>query len=214
VFIMTSRRRAGTARARSKSTKPSLRETQKKLTRDRVIEAALEAFEEQDYASTTMDDIAVRANLNRGTIYLHFESKAEILKGAMQGMEPDEFELFDEFDAAESRAELETTFDHVLTLWTRIGKIWRHARDAAATDEVLREWTDGVFNRQVRKVRRAFETRGMSASTAEVRATLVVCTWSDFMTRWAENPSPRKRKATIAALADILVAARSIDVVK
>jgi hypothetical protein len=54
----------------------------------------------------------------------------------------------------------------------------------------------------------------MSASTAEVRATLVVCTWSDFMARWAENPSPRKRKATIAALADILVAARSIDAVK
>ncbi|WP_084182190.1 TetR/AcrR family transcriptional regulator [Mycolicibacterium austroafricanum] len=207
---MSSRRRAGSAAASASAQKPSLRETQKELTRNRVIEAALEVFEERDFASTTMDDIAVRANLNRGTIYLHFESKAEILKGAMQGMEPDEFELFKEFGAAKSRPELEVTYDHVLTLWSQIGKIWRHARDAAATDETLREWTEGVFNRQVRKVRQVFEARGMSAGSAEVRATLVVSMWSEFMTRWAANPSPRKRKATVAALADILEAVQSV----
>ena len=67
---------------------------QKALTRGRVIEAALEVFDERDFASTTMDDIAVRANLSRGTIYLHFDSKAEILVAALESLEPDELSLF------------------------------------------------------------------------------------------------------------------------
>ncbi len=208
---MSNRRRVASTDPDSVGKRPSLRATQKELTRNRVIEAALEAFDARDFASTTMDDIAERANLNRGTIYLHFESKAEILKSAMQGMEPDEFELFKEFGAAQNRAELEATYDHGLTMWSRIGKIWLHARDAAATDGAMREWTEAVFNRQVRQVRRNFETRGMDARSAEIRAMLVVCTWSEFMTRWAASPSPRKRRATIAALADLLEAAQSVN---
>lgn len=51
----------------------------------------------------------------------------------------------------------------------------------------------------------------MTAASAEIRATLIVCMWSEFMTRWADNPSPRKRKATVAALADIVEAAQSVE---
>ncbi|MGB3484296.1 MAG: TetR/AcrR family transcriptional regulator [Mycobacterium sp.] len=179
---------------------------QKALTRDRVIEAALEVFDERDFASTTMDDIAVRANLSRGTIYLHFDSKAEILVAALESLEPDELSLFRELDAAHTRPDIEAIYDHALTVWNQVGRIWRHARDAAATEPTLRKWSESVFARQVRNVRSALQERGVSTAAAEVRATLLVGMWTEFMPRWASSPGSRGRKVTAAALADFTIA--------
>lgn len=175
-----------------------------------MIEAALDVFDERDFACSTMEDIAVRANLNRGTIYLHFDSKAEILKGALQDLSPGELELFREFAAAHSRTEIEAAYAHTLTTWRKLGRIWNHARAAAAVDPAIRRWADAVFARQVRKVRRSLENSGMKPSVAEVRATLLVCMWSEFLPRWAAGESSRNRKATAAALTDFLEAAQMV----
>ncbi|MGX9672899.1 TetR/AcrR family transcriptional regulator [Mycobacterium sp. HM-7] len=188
---------------------PSLREMQKALTRGRVIEAALEEFDERDFASTTMDDIAVRANLSRGTIYLHFDSKAEILVAALESLEPDELSLFQELGAAQTRADIEAMYDHALTVWNQVGRIWRHARDAAATEPTLKKWSDGMFARQVRNLRNALQERGVPAAAAEVRATLLVGMWSEFMPRWALSPGSRGRKLTSVALTDFTIASFS-----
>ncbi|QZY48903.1 TetR/AcrR family transcriptional regulator [Mycolicibacterium austroafricanum] len=180
---------------------------QKDLTRTRVIDAALELFDERDFASTTMDDIATAANLNRGTIYLHFDSKAEILRTALDVHGPDEFELFEELAGAQSRTELEATYDHALTLWRRLGRIWRHARDAATTDASVRQWRDDVFARQVRQLQQTLEKRGVTSTDAEVRAVMIVSMWSEFMPRWAFGEGVRGRKVTVTALCDFLEAA-------
>src|SRR3954452_7523136 len=57
----------------------SLRDEQKRLTRRRLIEGALAAFERKGYAATTIDDIVAEANASRATFYLHFKSKADIV---------------------------------------------------------------------------------------------------------------------------------------
>jgi AcrR family transcriptional regulator len=180
---------------------------QKKLTRTRVIDAALELFDQRDFASTTMEDIALAANLNRGTIYLHFESKAEILKGALDNHGAEEFELFKELAGATNRKELEATCDHALTLWRQLGRIWRHAHEAAITDAAVRQWRDGVFARQVRQLQHTLVERGVTTAVAQARAMMVVCMWSEFMPRWAFGEGVRGRSATTTALCDFLVAA-------
>ena len=63
----------------SNGTPLSLRDEQKRLTRRRLIEGALAAFEQKGYAATTIDDIVAQANASRATFYLHFKSKADVV---------------------------------------------------------------------------------------------------------------------------------------
>jgi AcrR family transcriptional regulator len=44
-------------------------------TRQRIVEAALECFAEHGYRTTSIDDIASRAEVSRATLYQYFESK-------------------------------------------------------------------------------------------------------------------------------------------
>jgi AcrR family transcriptional regulator len=62
----------------------SIREAQKELTRDRLLDAAREAFEEYGYVGVTIDDIIQRAVAARGTFYLYFESKVAIFQAVLE----------------------------------------------------------------------------------------------------------------------------------
>jgi AcrR family transcriptional regulator len=45
-----------------------------------ILEAALACFAEKGFATTRMEDIAERAGVTKGTIYLYFESKEAVFK--------------------------------------------------------------------------------------------------------------------------------------
>jgi AcrR family transcriptional regulator len=45
-----------------------------------ILEAALAVFAEKGFAAARMEDIAVRAGVTKGTIYLYFPSKEEVFK--------------------------------------------------------------------------------------------------------------------------------------
>jgi AcrR family transcriptional regulator len=45
-----------------------------------ILEAALAVFAERGFAATRMDDIARRAGVTKGTIYLYFESKEAVFR--------------------------------------------------------------------------------------------------------------------------------------
>ncbi|MBF6330325.1 TetR/AcrR family transcriptional regulator [Nocardia transvalensis] len=57
----------------------SVREEQKRLTRDRLLDAAVEVFAEKSSMDATMDDIAKAAAVSRVTVYAHFPSKTDIV---------------------------------------------------------------------------------------------------------------------------------------
>lgn len=51
--------------------------------------AALELFVEKGFATTRLDEIAARAGVSKGTLYLYFESKEELFKAVIrEGMLP------------------------------------------------------------------------------------------------------------------------------
>jgi len=52
------------------------REKQKRL--ETIMEAALEVFAEKGLRNATMDDVAEKAELSKGTIYLYFKSKEHL----------------------------------------------------------------------------------------------------------------------------------------
>lgn len=61
---------------------PSPQKTE--LTRSEILQAALAEFLEVGIGKATMDKIAKRANLAKGTLYLHFGSKEALLQGALE----------------------------------------------------------------------------------------------------------------------------------
>jgi AcrR family transcriptional regulator len=49
-----------------------------------ILDAALACFAEKGFAASRMDDIARRAGISKGTIYLYFESKEAVFKALAQ----------------------------------------------------------------------------------------------------------------------------------
>jgi len=49
-----------------------------------LIDAALELFAEKGYAATRLDDVAARAGVSKGTLYLYFESKEDLFKAVVR----------------------------------------------------------------------------------------------------------------------------------
>lgn len=49
-------------------------------TKNAIFEAAIKVFSSNGYNGATMDDIALKAGVAKGTLYYHFKSKEEIFK--------------------------------------------------------------------------------------------------------------------------------------
>jgi AcrR family transcriptional regulator len=54
--------------------------------RQRIIEAALSCFLDQGYNNTTMDDIVEESGLSKGSLYWHFDSKADLFNATMMSV--------------------------------------------------------------------------------------------------------------------------------
>jgi AcrR family transcriptional regulator len=51
---------------------------------DEVLDAALDLFIEKGFANTRVEDIAARAGLSKGAVYLYFSSKEAVLEGIVK----------------------------------------------------------------------------------------------------------------------------------
>src|ERR1044072_2458617 len=58
----------------------SSRATRAAERRDAIVEAAMEEFIARGFAATRLDDIAKRAGVAKGTIYLHFKDKESMFE--------------------------------------------------------------------------------------------------------------------------------------
>lgn len=57
-----------------------LRQRRKQARPQELLDAALELFVEKGFAATRAEEVAVRAGVSKGTLYLYFPSKEELLK--------------------------------------------------------------------------------------------------------------------------------------
>ena len=56
-----------------------VRQAQKAETRERILQAARDVLLEGDLATTTIDDVAHRAGVAKGSIFFHFGSRTDLL---------------------------------------------------------------------------------------------------------------------------------------
>jgi AcrR family transcriptional regulator len=131
----------------------SLRAAQKQLTRRLLLESGLDVFESKGYASTTVDDIASGAGTTRTTFYLHFPSKAELMKSLIADLD----ELLVSSDdpplsgvvASGQPAQIHAWIERKVNQWPEIKRCASAAHHAAASDAdisvAVDRWFEGVI---------------------------------------------------------------------
>jgi AcrR family transcriptional regulator len=86
-----------------------------------LLAAALDLFVERGYAATRLDEVAARAGVSKGTLYLYFENKEELFKAVVrENMVPplaDAEELIEHFVGHSS----ELLRECIYGWWRRIG---------------------------------------------------------------------------------------------
>ena len=68
------------SRRRLSAPKPSNRAERAAERREAIIAAAMDEFIAQGFAATRLDDVAKRAGVAKGTIYLHFKDKEALFE--------------------------------------------------------------------------------------------------------------------------------------
>ena len=68
----------------AKVTPTPIRRRRKDARPAELAAAALELFVEKGFAATRLEDVAVKAGVSKGTLYLYFDSKAALLKAVVE----------------------------------------------------------------------------------------------------------------------------------
>jgi TetR/AcrR family transcriptional regulator len=66
------------------ASEPHKRERRKEARPGELLEAALDLFVEKGYAATRAEEVAVRAGVSKGTLFLYFPSKEELFKAVVR----------------------------------------------------------------------------------------------------------------------------------
>jgi len=129
-----------------------------------ILGAALAVFAERGYAATRLDDVARRAGVTKGTLYLYFPNKAELFKAVIRGTLVPELKRI---TAAAAEAS-PVSIDHMIADFERLAQSPLGAipklvvSEAANFPEIARFYRDEVVARGVDAIR-AMLRRGIDA---------------------------------------------------
>lgn len=133
----------------------------KDKTRARLFGVATELFGEKGFGATTVDEIAERAGVAKGTVYYHFGSKVELVEALIaEGLEPLERQMREVVagtgsarEALEAlvRAELAFIRDNRQFAKLVVTELWREDRVWRETLMLIRQRIVSVIREQVER---------------------------------------------------------------
>ncbi|WP_336714455.1 TetR/AcrR family transcriptional regulator [Arthrobacter sp. USHLN218] len=144
--------------APGRAPRQSLREVQKQLTRERLIEAAQEEFRSRGYNETTAENIAKAAGASRATFYVYFRSKAEVVAELMLRGEEGVLAAYRRLDALEDPdlANVMDWLDGTVELWRERASDFNTMEQALANDELVTETWIKVLGNSYKVMPRIF----------------------------------------------------------
>lgn len=189
--------------------RPDRRTRQREARREQVFEAAVFLFTQRGFDSTTMDDIASRADVARATVFNHFSRKVEFIH---------EWTARRRHHAA-AVIRSEQLGDHSLA------QIFgRYMRELAKLSEQTREETVALMSAAVHSTNVlshpalgqelsryvvAAQRRGETSDAidADVAGLLLASGYFAILTEWiSEDPAPFRLADRLSALVDVLLA--------
>ena len=192
----------------------SLREAQKQLTRDMIIDRALELFTEKGYAATTIDEIAVAAGTTRATFYAHYPSRADLMRDFMARVNavldradgPDRVTTAAGLVDVVRRGELEgilSWLESRAALWPVFRPYLDVLDEAAAVDPEVRALVRGWHEEVISDIVRGMQLAGrFSQETHHIRGTLAFTQLDYVATLWTRRKLEPNRDHALEVLAD------------
>ena len=193
---------------------PSLREAQKQLTRDTIVERALELFTKKGYAATTIDEIAASAGTTRVTFYAYYPTRADLMRDFMARVNavleradgpgsgstaPDLVQVVRDGKLAGILSWLESR----AALWPVFRPYLDVLDEAAAVDPEVRtmveRWHEEVITDMVRGMQLAGR---FAAETRHIRGTLAFTQLDYVATLWTRRKMEPNREHALEVLAD------------
>ncbi len=188
----------------------TLRDEQKRLTRRRLIDGALAAFERKGYAATTIDDIVAEANASRATFYLHFKSKSDVVLVMAQTLGRRWRELYRELTSGErlSRKELYDWLDamagHYQTNRATVAALGQAAAVERGVADVRLANQRESMAVVAESIRRWY---GGDEEEARIRAALLLAQMDRFLELWVVDGVEFERARAIGTLTDLWLSA-------
>jgi AcrR family transcriptional regulator len=192
----------------------SLREAQKKLTRDMIVERALELFTEKGYAPTTIDEIAAAAGTTRVTFYAYYPSRSDLMRDFMARVNA----VLDRADGPESGSTAADLVDVVragelpgILAWLESrAALWPVFRpyldvldEAAAVDREVRAMVEGWHEEVISDLVRGMQLAGrFSEESHHIRGTLAFTQLDYVATLWTRRKLEPNREHALEVLAD------------
>ena len=193
---------------------PSLREAQKQLTRDTIVDRALALFTEKGYTATTIDEIAASAGTTRMTFYAYYPTRADLMRDFMGRVNavleradgpdsgstaPDLVEVI----RAGKLAEILSWLESRAVLWPVFRPYLDVLDEAAAVDSDVRtmveKWHEEVISDMVRGMELA---NRFAAETHHIRGTLAFTQLDYVATLWTRRKMEPNREHALEVLAD------------
>jgi AcrR family transcriptional regulator len=192
----------------------SLREAQKQLTRDVIVERALELFTEKGYAATTIDEIAAAAGTTRVTFYAYYPTRGDLMRDFMARVNavldraagPERgstaAELVDVVRAGELAGIL-AWLESRAALWPVFRPYLDVLEEAAAIDREVRALVEGWHEEVISDLVRGMELAGrFPAETHHIRGTLAFTSLDYVATLWTRRKFEPNREHALEVLAD------------
>jgi AcrR family transcriptional regulator len=195
------------------SSKPkglSLRDEQKGLTRRRLIEGALAAFERKGYAATTIDDIVAEANASRATFYLHFKSKADVVLVMTETLGRRWRELYRELTSGGrlSRKQVYEWLDGMVDNYETNRASVNAIQQAIGIEPEVAAANLANLQESIRVMAESIQRwSGGDEEDARVRAALMLVQMDRFFYLWIVRGVPFDRERAVGTLADLWLSA-------
>jgi AcrR family transcriptional regulator len=159
-------------------TRPDTRRRRKAERPQEILEAAFAEFSRNGYATTTLDRIAERAGVTKGTIYVYFESKEhlfismvqEFTKGAQEIVQ-EMYETHDDSTADLLRAQFSFIYQHIVENRRRREVVRMLIAEASRFPKLADRYFDEILRPCLDRLKQAIQ-RGIDRG--EIRESLIV----------------------------------------
>lgn len=159
------------------------------MTRQLLLDKGLELFGTKGYAATTIDDIAVAAGTTRATFYLHFPSKADLVRSLVA----DTNALLTGSDdpplpwvvRSGDREHIRTWLGRKFDQWDAIRPYVTVAHQAAAAEADIQATVDQWFDTAIDDMQKGLDDAGrFDPSSRRIRCVLAFGELEFFSRRW------------------------------
>lgn len=181
-----------------------IRQRQRELTRQSILQAALDLFSEQGFYYVSIDEIALRAGVGRTTFYLHFPDKSAVLRD-LRDQRLSDWDLSGDYGwASGDHHALETFFGRMVDFYLETPSLYKILHEARYADPAFAEQHRTTMEGLLEVLGETGPLRGAPESQLRLVVAMLYAMIDHFLYLWLIQGWPIEREAAIKAMSHAL----------